>query len=415
MGDAQPAALTPERTEFEAAVTGVDGSRVRLSESYFYAASGGQPADRGFVGDHRVTGVRSVDGEHVHELADEPDLAVGETVACSVDPEFRAYCRRAHTASHLLYGAARRLLADLGYGGFDIDEDRVRVDFRTSTDVDDDGLVELERLVERCVWDSRTVSWESVPVEEARADGRVSFNEATEEGVFADAETVRVVTVEGWDWAACGGTHVRNTAEVGPVAVLERSNPGEGLTRVEFAVGPTAVEHRAERHRSLAAAARTAEVAPTDLPGAVERLREDRDRLRADLATARERAVEQTIADLPVVETDRGSLAAGVVEGVGPNDVEAPVRTTAGAVADAVAVVGVDGATFVVAGAGEDGDGRDGAGDGAEPDGPDAAALVEAVTEEFGGGGGGTREFAQGGGLDADPETVVDFLRGRAT
>ncbi len=394
---AQPAATAPDRTGFEATVEATDGREVWLSESYFYAESGGQPADRGTIGRHGVADVRLVDGEHVHLLEEGPDFEAGDRVACAVDESFRTYCRRAHTASHLLYGAGRRVLEDLGYGGFGISERKVRVDFTTSTDIDDGVIAELERLTNRAVWDSRPVEWEIVPTEEAYEREEVAFNTKTEEGVLGDADRIRVVTVEGWDWAACGGTHVRNTREIGPVTVLERSNPGEGLTRVEFAVGPSAIERRTEEKRALLGAARTAGVGYGDLGAEVERLQDEHDRLQAAVSKLRGQAIGATIADLEPVEREGYTLAAGTVASAGPNEVEERLREAAGDVADAVVLAGSSGSTFVAVAA--DGDAAD------------AGAVVDEVTDEFGGGGGGSPRFAQGGGIGADPEKVVALLR----
>ncbi len=398
--DAQLAALHPEVTSFEATVESVDGSDVVLDHSYFYAESGGQPADRGHVADVSVEHVTHDDRGHVHHLASDPSFAAGDTVSCAVDEKFRRYCMRAHTASHVLYGAGRRLFEDLGYGGFGIDERKVRVDF-TGAAVDDEALVELERLANRAVWEARDVSWEQVPTTAAYEREEVAFNEKTEEGVLDDADTVRVVTVEGWDWAACGGTHVANTEVIGPVTALDRSNPGEGLTRVEFAVGPTGIEHRSTEKRALLSAARTAGVAPEDLADEFDRLAGEVERLEEEAADLRREALAGTLAGLDPVERDGYSLAAGTVEGMGPNDVEAALREAAGDSADAVALVGRSGSTFVAVAATGEGEGD-----------ADAGALVEAVTAEFGGGGGGSPRFAQGGGIQADPAEVVAYLRG---
>ncbi len=395
--DAQPAALRPERTRFEATVESVDESRVVLDQSFFYAESGGQPADRGTVADAQVEHVAHEDTHHVHHLASEPAFEAGDTVACAVDESFRRYCMRAHTASHVLYGAARRLFDDLGYGGFGIDEEKIRVDF-TGAAVDDETLVELERLANRAVWESRDVSWQQLTTAEAYEREEIAYNTKTEEGVLEDADSVRVVTVEGWDWAACGGTHVSNTEEIGPVTVLERSNPGEGMTRVEFAVGSVGIERRAAEKRAALDAARAAGVAPTDLPGEVDRFQSERDRLESEVADLRERALSATVADLPVVERDGYTLAAGTAEEMGPNDVEDALRAAAGDHADAVALTGESGSTFVAVAAN---------GDAAA-----AGDVVDAVTTEFGGGGGGSPGFAQGGGIQAAPEDVVAFLRG---
>ena len=390
------AAAEPYVTEFEATVERVDGDGVVLSESYFYPESGGQPADRGFLADHRVVDVQRVDGEIVHAIETHPPLEPGETVRGAVDPDFRTYCMRAHTASHALYGAGRRLLEDLGYGGFGIGEQKVRVDFATPTDIDDDTLVELERLVNRAVWESRAVTWEEPPREEALAREEVAFNARTEEGLAGDE--VRVVTIEDWDVAACGGTHVRNTREIGPVTVLERSNPGEGLTRVEFAVGPSGIERRAAEASAARAAGRRLDTDPTGVGDAAARLVEERDRLAKQVEVLREQVVEARVAKLrgTTVERDGREWLAGSVP---TDDVNALADFAEDLARDAAAVVALVGETGSYVAVATDGS-------------VDAGDVVDDVTAEFGGGGGGRPTVAQGGGLDADPDDVVAFLRG---
>ena len=395
----------PYERSFEATVERVDGREVVLSETYFYAESGGQPADRGTVGSVQVVDVQKRDGDVVHVLDADPSFAAGKAVSCEVDDAFRTYCMRAHTASHVLYGAGRRVLDDLGYGGFDIDDEKVRIDFTTTTEIDDEALVELERLTNRAVWESRPVSWEQVDRDEAAEREEIAFNTRTEEGVFSDSDEVRVVTVGGetedgdpWDVAACGGTHVRNTSEIGPVTVLDRSNPGEGLTRVEFAVGPNAIrERRAEKAAALDAA-RTAGTSVADLADEIERLTAELESAESELADAKADLVDARVAELAeeTVERDGREWLVGTVDGVGPNELDDRVRSLAGDAADVVVLTGTDGATFVVVGT----DGDTGAGD-----------VVDEVTAEFGGGGGGSPTFAQGGGLDAAPGDVVAFLR----
>jgi len=390
------ASTEPYVTEFEATVDRADGTEVVLSESYFYPESGGQPADRGTVAGHEVVDVRGVDGAVVHELADPPRFEAGDAVSGVVDADFRTYCMRAHTASHALYGAGRRLLDELGYGGFDIGERKVRVDFATPTDIDDDTLVELERLVNRAVWESRAVTWEQLPREEALAREEVAFNTKTEEGVTG--ETVRIVEIDGWDVAACGGTHVRNTREVGPVTVLDRSNPGEGLTRVEFAVGPAAIDRRAEKARAARGAAVALDTGPTGLDEAVARLIEERESLTERVEQLREQVIEARLADLEAatVTRDGHEWLAGSVPSDDANALAEFAQRLVEQSADVVALVGRNGGYVAVA--------TDGS--------VDADAVVDDVTDRFGGGGGGGPTVAQGGGLDADPEAVVAFLRG---
>ena len=394
----------PYEWNFTTTVDAVDGTDVRLESTYFYAEGGGQPADRGQIDGIDVVDVQHADGGVVHRLAEPPAFEAGDEVDAAVDPDFRTYCMRAHTASHVLYGAGRRLLDDLGYGGFDIkapEEDapsadgKVRVDFATPTDIDDGTLVDLERLTNRAVWDSRGVSWETMDRDEALNSEEIAFNTKTEEGIEGD--TVRVVTVEDWDVAACGGTHVRNTREVGPVTVLDRSNPGEGLTRVEFAVGRRAIERRAAERRRSMTAAEMLETGVEDLPDVVERLQEETRTLRAERDEFKSKVIDARIAELrdEVVEKDGATWLAGTVSGLDANGLAEKAGELVGNEADVVALVDEAGAYLAVATTGD----------------VDAGAVADDVTDEFGGGGGGSPTVAQGGGLDAESDDIVSYLR----
>ncbi|MFC7239223.1 alanyl-tRNA editing protein [Saliphagus sp. GCM10025317] len=404
----QRAAAEPYTTRFETEVTAVDGRRVWLETTYFYAEGGGQPADRGRIGDVPVEDVQIVDGEHVHVLADPPSFKAGHRVMCSIDWSFRMYCMRAHTASHVLYGAGRRLLEDLGYGGFDIGEEKIRVDLETTTELDDDVLIELDDLVNRAVWESRPVSWEDVQVADARERDEIAFNEATEEGAFSRGQ-VRVVTIGSkddngrttngssnpWDVAACGGTHVRNTREIGPVTVLDRSNPGEGLTRVEFAVGPRAIERRAAEKRAAFAAKRTLGADVTSISDALEETVERQDTLEADKRTLEAELVERALEAADHVERDGERWLVTSVDGLEPEALGDAVREAPDSHADVLAVVGETDYPFVVIRSDEA---------------VDAGALVDDLTVEFGGGGGGSSSFAQAGGFDCSADAILEAL-----
>lgn len=408
----------PYTTEFEARIERHDGRELVLDRTYFYAESGGQPADRGRIGDVSVVDVREHEDGVRHTLAEKLAFEAGDTVSCAVDPSFRTYCMCAHTASHVLYGAARGLLDDLGYGGFDIGERKVRIDFETSTEIDDALLVALERRANQAVWEGRPVTWETVSVEEARARAAVAFNTKTEEGVFGAGEGVRIVTIGSvsngperdgttrgdagststvWDTAACGGTHVSNTHEIGPISVLDRSNPGEGLTRVELAVGPSAIDRRAEIRTAALRSARELGVRIEDMPEAIERrnneraqLERERDDLLNRIADARINALGEPI------ERDGERWLVGSLEGVDGDALADRARELAGEETEVVAFVTEDNpVTVVVASVGE----------------TEAGTVVDQLTTEFGGGGGGGPEFAQGGGIAVDPEELVSFLR----
>lgn len=381
----------PETLSFEATAE-QGGEDVVLSETYFYPAGGGQPADRGALDGHEVLNVEPDGDTVVHTIDGRIDA--GTTVTGEIDPAFRRYCMRAHTASHVLYGAGRQLFEELGYGGFDISPEKVRVDLRTPSAIGDDTLVELERLANRCVWDSQRVTWDRLPREEALGRDDVAFNTKTEEGLTG--ETVRVVEIDGWDAAACGGTHVPNTRRIGPITVLDRSNPGEGLTRVEFAVGPDGIEHRAVEKQAVLEAASEVGTNVGSLPDEIERLRTERDAIRDERNGLRSELLDVRIDAVVSDAFDRDGKrwAAGVVD-ADANALAAAIRERPDAV-DVVVLVTPAGQLAVGAGP------------------TDAAGIVDELTETFGGGGGGSADVAQAGGLDAGGATVVEHLRNEA-
>lgn len=404
------AAADPYTTSFEATVRSVDGPEVILEQTYFYPEGGGQPPDRGTIAGIGVEDVQRRGDAIVHTLTEAPTVEAGDHVDGEVDVAFRTYCMRAHTASHVLYGAGRRLLEDLGYGGFGITDQKVRVDFATPTTIDDDTLLELERLVNRAVWDSRPVTWDTYPEDEALALEGIAFNTKTEEGLTG--ESVRVVTVgapqwvegdpnaavgEPWDVAACGGTHVSNTREIGPVTVLDRSNPGEGLTRIELSVGPPGIEARLEEKTALLEAADALGTAPTELVAAVERLEAEQADLETAVEDLRNRLLDSRLDELRNKTFERAGRRwlVGEIEGVDANTLGDRAKDLVGQAAGVVVLVGHDDRTFLAV-AGEE---------------TAADKIVNEVTAKFGGGGGGSAAFAQGGGIDVDPSTIVEYLR----
>ncbi len=391
------AAAEPYTTTFEATVIGLEGRRVWLDRTYFYAEGGGQPPDRGTIAGVDVVDVQAGDDGTVHTLAEDPPVAVGETASCQVDQEFRTYAARAHTASHVVYGVGRDLFDDHGYGGFDIGEETVRLDFETTDDGDPPSRLTFQRRANEAVWESRDVEWYEMDAADARADEEIVFNlyPATDgEG------TVRIVEIEGLDIAACGGTHVRNTIEIGPIQVLEVSNPGADLVRVEYAVGPTAIDRWVEERRQAARTASTLDTSVADLAGRARNLVAETDSLAEQVDALGERllAAELAAGADETVTRDDHRWYLGSVTGVGPNAVADHLGELDDLPADVVVLVGEDGSTFVVV---------------ATEGGTDAGDVVDEITGAFGGGGGGQPTLAQGGGIEAEPDAVLEFLRER--
>jgi len=171
----------------------------------------------------------------------------------------------------------------------EISEETVGIDLETAP-LDDEQLIELDERINRVVWESRPVSWDDLPVASAREREAIVFDE-TQASAAIEKGRVRVVTIgddentghglsipsthDTWDVAACGGTHVRNTREVGPVTVLGQSTAGSETTRIELAVGPKAIERRTAEKRAVFA---TTQVLDVDLEGVPDELGRLQDR-----------------------------------------------------------------------------------------------------------------------------------------
>ena len=410
----QRAAAEPYATRFESEVTAIDGRRVWLDSTYFFAASGGQPADRGRIGDARVADVRLEGGEPVHVLETEPSFRAGQRVLCSIDWSWRMYCMRAHTASHLLCGAARREFASVTDRGIEITDDHVRLELDLDCRVTDEDLVALDQHVNRAVWESRPVSWDSMPLSEASEDESIVVPVSLEDAAIEKGR-VRIVTIEDadaaggndrlsanggttgvWDVTACGGTHVRNTREIGPVTVLGMTETEADRIGIDLAVGPRAIERRETEKRVTFAASRQLGVPLGEATGELSRLEAERTELADVVDLLRRELVTTRIENAGSFERDGNRWIATTAEGVDADEAGSIARESVGSRADVVVVAGDDPSPFAVVAAGDD---------------VDAMAILSEITAEFGGGGGGTTDLAWGGDFNVDPDRVIAAVR----
>lgn len=239
-------------TRFEATVTGAEpgdgGTWVRLDRSAFYPTAGGQPHDTGVLAGRRVLDVADRDGEvwHLLEPGDAP--RVGDTVVGEVDWERRYAHMQRHTAQHMLsqafvrVGASRGAEAD-GVPGYHTRAVSMRgpdctVDL--TGDPDEEALAAAEEEVNRAARRALPVMAFEVP--EERLSAYSLRRPPKVKGL------VRLVAVGDYDLVACGGTHLRSSAEALPVKVLGLERVRGGLTRVTFRAGAEAVSDHALKH-----------------------------------------------------------------------------------------------------------------------------------------------------------------------
>ena len=247
-----------EMTEIESQVTAVktlgEGQvAVMLRESPFYAESGGQVSDVGEIigkGWHvDVTEVRKIDGR-VAAIGTLTGKVEFGTAKARVPDERRRDTERNHTATHLLHAALRQVLGDhVHQAGSLVAPDRLRFDFTHHGPVKQEQLTEIERLVNEGVWANVDVRTTERPYKDALASGAMAlFGEKY-------GDVVRVVEIPGLSVELCGGTHVRNTGQIGLLHIVSESGVAAGVRRIEAVTGRGAYALLRERETVLSAVA----------------------------------------------------------------------------------------------------------------------------------------------------------------
>ena len=256
----------PYAGEFRATVLASGGGVVVLDRTLFYPEGGGQVGDVGTLtwagGEARIVDTQMIDGVVIHfvEGAQPP---VGTEVEGKIDLVRRLSIMRHHTATHILIGAARRVLGRHAWQmGAKKEPDSARLDISHHKPLSKEEVSEVERLANETV--SRRIPINVVWLPRSVAEERHGFT--LYQGGEAPLGEIRVVEIPGWDAEACGGTHCSNTAEVGMIKVLRVERIQDGVVRLIFAAGPKSLE---EINRRL-----------EEMQAKVEKLSEEESRLR---------------------------------------------------------------------------------------------------------------------------------------
>ncbi len=374
-------------------VAHLSGSRqlVKLDQSPFYAASGGQVSDRGTIevdGDGRKLDVVEVlkfgdDQVLVVELEGRQLLPPNARVEAVVNWGDRFPTQANHTATHLLHQALRDVLGDhVRQAGSAVRPEKLRFDFTHEKQLTPEERARVERIVNERVFEAIPVRTFVTPIEEARSLGAMMlFGEKY-------GDEVRVVEIDDYSKELCGGTHVRSTAEIGPFVILSERAVGSGTRRIEAVTAGEAWALLEGRSREL-------------------------DAVLVELETARRDAKKpkQTDDETTIVWQDRSGdvLVAEVTAGRGGlKDLSDRLRAQEKASAVVVGAVG-DGKVALVINLDDSVVAR----------GVDAAQLVRVLGAHIGGGGGGRPTLAEAGGknpaglrdaLEAGRDTLVAAL-----
>ena len=220
-------------------VTSLSGEGFAIfSKTPFYAESGGQVADTGIFKSTNLKGeilnCKKVGDFHLHEVTiAEGSLELNADVELIIDSERREKIVSNHSATHLLHSALRKVLGEsVEQRGSLVNEEKLRFDFSHSNKVTDDQIMEIEDIVNLKIEEAIDTKTEVLPYEDALKTGALAF--------FGDkyGEKVRVVYING-DFSVefCGGTHVKNTSEIGGFAVTNETSVSSGVRRIEAISG----------------------------------------------------------------------------------------------------------------------------------------------------------------------------------
>ena len=252
---------------------------VVLDKTPFYAEMGGQIGDSGVLEvNGAVFQVKDVQknkgGKFLHYgKLESGELKVGDTVTAKLDVERRKAIARAHSATHLLQKALRTVLGDhVQQAGSLVEPDRLRFDFTHFAPLSAEEKIAVEHMVNLSVLNGYDVNTEVLPIEEAKKRGAMMlFGEK-----YGDA--VRVVDMGGYSVEFCGGTHVDNTAKVGPFHIVSEFSVASGVRRIEATTGLATLNDIHEMEDRIAEAANVIKAKPAELlPRVKAQLEEIRD------------------------------------------------------------------------------------------------------------------------------------------
>lgn len=381
-----------------------DAVEVVLNTTSFYADSGGQMGDQGWLysDDHNsvvaeVQGcTKPVQGVFAHKALLRQRLAVGDRVDTVVDTTFRAATRRNHTGTHLLHAALREVLGKhVKQAGSLVEPSRLRFDFSHFTQIADEELQDIEDLINREVLRNTQVETiEDVPLD-------VAVNEYHAMALFGEkyGERVRVVKIGDFSTELCGGTHTAATGEIGLIKLMSEGSVSSGVRRVEAVsgLGSLQIFRRDAQVSHLAAqlAPGTEHSPAAALQHKLNAQEEEIKKLRRELDQVRMKSAASAVsgASQQAVEVAGVRVLAQRVDALDRGQMRTLVDNLRQQLGSGVVVLGSaqeEGKVALVVGVTADLTSR-----------VQAGKVVAAVAKKVGGSGGGRPDMAEAGGKDA--------------
>ncbi|MFB2974588.1 alanine--tRNA ligase [Aerosakkonema sp. BLCC-F183] len=379
----------------EEAEAGTD-LQIVLDKTPFYAESGGQIGDRGYItGDGIVVRIEDVKKEsdffiHFGRI-DRGTLRVGDPVTAQIDRSCRRRVQANHTATHLLQAALKKIVDDsISQAGSLVAFDRLRFDFNSPRALTSEELQQIEEQVNTWIAEAHAGKVEVLPLAEAKAKGAIAmFGEKY-------GDEVRVLDFPGVSMELCGGTHVSNTAEIGVFKIISESGVAAGVRRIEAVAGPSVLDYLNVRDKVVKELSGNLKAKPEELPDRINNLQNELkstqkqlEALKAELAIAKSDQLlsqAETVGDGKILVAQLGEVDAESLK----TAAERLQQKLGNAAVVLASVPEPQKVNFVAVFSPE-----------VNKKGLQAGKFIGAIAKICGGGGGGRPNLAQAGGRDA--------------
>lgn len=226
--------------EFKAKVIGKEKGWIILDKTAFYPEGGGQKPDKGMLNDLHVKDVQKEEGVILHKVDKPKRIKVGDKVKGMIDWERRLILRNQHTGAHILQAAAKKVLGNhVWQAGAEKDVEKAHLDITHFKKINDLQVKKIEKIANKFIQSNRPVTAKFYPRNEAEE----LFGFTLYQGGAVPGKEIRVINVEGIDAEACGGMHANRTGEIGFFKIIKREGIKDGVERIVYATGLSALKH----------------------------------------------------------------------------------------------------------------------------------------------------------------------------
>lgn len=378
--------------------------QIILDKTPFYAESGGQIGDRGYLSGEdilvRINDVKKESDFFVHfGKIERGTLRVEDNVTAQIDRSCRRRAQANHSATHLLQAALKKIVDEgISQAGSLVDFDRLRFDFNCPRAVTPEELEQVEATINTWIAEAHSAVIETMPIDRAKAKGAVAmFGEKY-------GDEVRVIDFPGVSMELCGGIHVSNTAEIGVFKIISEAGISSGVRRIEAVSGPAILDYLNVRDNVVKDLSDRFKVKPEEIPDRITTLQtelknaqKEVDNLKGQLAIAKSDSLLEKVESVAEFK-----YLVAKMEGVDPESLKTAAERLQQKIGKGAAVVlgstPEAGKVSLVAAFSPE----------VNKKGLQAGKFIGAVAKVCGGGGGGRPNLAQAGGRDASklPEAL---------